>query len=338
MTALLEIRETIIALYVRLEKFIRPLVRFVVLLVAYLSVSARIGADGSLSRPAVSFVLALLGMILPVNLSAALLAVVILLHLYAISLEAAVVGAVILLAAFLLYFRFSPHDTWLIILTPIASMAGIPYVMPIAAGLLFTPMSAIPVGLGAVIAAFLRFISANREALSGQGGTEVTEVIDQLRYIIDGVAGSEVLRITVLAFVAATVIVYLIRRLSVAYSWLIAILAGAFTQLLVLIIGAMARRADLSVGGVILGMIVSVAISLVIWFFLFNLDYSSVEEVQFGDDRYYYYVKAVPKVSVSAPEDTGSKSDPPVPRDEAFFELETLPADDFGNPDGEDWT
>ena len=37
-------------------------------------------------------------------------------------------------------------------------------------------------------------------------------------------------------------------------------------------------------------------------FFRFNLDYSRTEKVQFEDDEYYYYVKAVPKMTVSAPE------------------------------------
>ena len=36
--------------------------------------------------------------------------------------------------------------------------------------------------------------------------------------------------------------------------------------------------------------------------FSFNLDYSRTEKVQFEDDEYYYYVKAVPKVTVTTPE------------------------------------
>lgn len=36
--------------------------------------------------------------------------------------------------------------------------------------------------------------------------------------------------------------------------------------------------------------------------FRFNLDYSRTEKVQFEDDEYYYYVKAVPKMTVATPE------------------------------------
>ena len=34
-------------------------------------------------------------------------------------------------------------------------------------------------------------------------------------------------------------------------------------------------------------------------FFRFCLDYSRTEKVQFEDDEYYYYVKAVPKAIVA---------------------------------------
>lgn len=35
---------------------------------------------------------------------------------------------------------------------------------------------------------------------------------------------------------------------------------------------------------------------------MFAVDYSRTEYIQFQDDDYYYYVKAVPKITVSAPD------------------------------------
>ena len=49
----------------------------------------------------------------------------------------------------------------------------------------------------------------------------------------------------------------------------------------------------------ILGMIISILLSLVVQFFAHNVDYSRTEYVQFEDEEYYYYVKAVPKNSVA---------------------------------------
>ena len=40
----------------------------------------------------------------------------------------------------------------------------------------------------------------------------------------------------------------------------------------------------------------------VLQFLFFNLDYTRTERVQFEDDEYYYYVKAVPKMYVPTTE------------------------------------
>ena len=45
-------------------------------------------------------------------------------------------------------------------------------------------------------------------------------------------------------------------------------------------------------------------IGFIMEFFLFSVDYSRTERLQFEDDEYYYYVKAIPKISVTAPEKT----------------------------------
>ena len=45
--------------------------------------------------------------------------------------------------------------------------------------------------------------------------------------------------------------------------------------------------------------LLSVGVSLILEFFFYNLDFSRVERVQFEDDEYYYFVKAVPKMFVA---------------------------------------
>ena len=46
----------------------------------------------------------------------------------------------------------------------------------------------------------------------------------------------------------------------------------------------------------------AVAAGLIAEFFFLSVDYSRTETLQFEDDEYYYYVKAVPKVGVTLPE------------------------------------
>ena len=46
--------------------------------------------------------------------------------------------------------------------------------------------------------------------------------------------------------------------------------------------------------------LLSILIVYVLQFFVLAVDYSRTEYTQFEDDDYYYYVKAVPKIKVTA--------------------------------------
>ena len=46
----------------------------------------------------------------------------------------------------------------------------------------------------------------------------------------------------------------------------------------------------------------SLGLAYILQFFVFSVDYSRTEHTQFEDDEYYYYVKAIPKINVTAPE------------------------------------
>ena len=64
---------------------------------------------------------------------------------------------------------------------------------------------------------------------------------------------------------------------------------------------------------IIASAVLGIVVGLVLELIFFSMDYSRTENIQFEDDEYYYYVKAVPKVGVSAPEKevkriTGRKS------------------------------
>ncbi len=87
--------------------------------------------------------------------------------------------------------------------------------------------------------------------------------------------------------------------MSVNYAWTIAIIAGALADVMILLMGDLKFDTNVSITGIITGTIFSVLIAKIVEFFAFNVDYSRTEKVQFEDDEYYYFVKAVPKVFVS---------------------------------------
>lgn len=299
MTSLLVAKQYLKKFYGKFEVYLIPLMKFLLAMVSFNLINGRLGFMERINSATVVLVVALMCSFMPMNFIVLAAAAFVLLHVYVLSLECTVVVLAAFLLMFLLYFRFSPKDTAVVLLTPICFVLRIPYVMPIALGLLATPVSAVSAACGTVAYYLLSYVSGSAATLVSMEGEEMTA---KFRFIIDGMLDNREMVVTVAAFAVTITLVYLIRRLSIDYSWTIAIVAGALVNVMVLLVGDLMFDTNVSIGGVIGGTIVAALIVLVIQFFAFHVDYSRTEKVQFEDDEYYYYVKAVPKVTVAAPE------------------------------------
>ncbi|WMC91603.1 hypothetical protein [Kineothrix sp. MB12-C1] len=299
MTSLLVAKQYLRKIYGKYEVYLTPLFKFLISFICFLAINAQLGYMGRIDNIAVVLVLALMCSFMPSNFVIVISAALVLAHLYSLSFECAAVALVLFLLMFLLYFRFSPKDMLVVVFTPICFWLRIPYVIPITMGLVGTPASVISVSCGVVVYYLIAYI---RESSATLVSMEVEDVIVKFRYLIDGILNNEGMIVTLAAFSVTIIIVYLIRRLSIDHSWTIAIAAGALVNVMVLLVGDLMFDTNVSIGGVIVGTVFSAAIAVVIQFFEFNVDYSRTEKVQFEDDEYYYYVKAVPKVTVATPE------------------------------------
>lgn len=301
MTSLLVAKQYLKKIYGRYEVYLVPVLKFMLALISVLLINRSLGFMEKINNAAAVLVVALMCSFMPMNFIIVVAAAFVLLHVYALCLECTVVVLAAFLLMFLLYFRFSPKDTVVVLLTPICFWLHIPYVIPIALGLLCTPASVVSAACGTIAYYLLSYVGDNATTMVSM---EVEETTAKFRFIIDGMLNNREMIVTVAAFAVTIILVYLIRRLSIDHSWTIAIVAGALINVMILLVGDLMFETNVSIGGVIVGTIVSAGIACVIQFFAFNVDYSRTEKVQFEDDEYYYYVKAVPKVTLAAPERT----------------------------------
>ena len=65
------------------------------------------------------------------------------------------------------------------------------------------------------------------------------------------------------------------------------------------LVGNVLVLVDVDIVPVVTGSIIGILLSFVIQFFKGVVDYQRTEFLQFEDNEYYYYVKAVPKLYVS---------------------------------------
>lgn len=299
MTTLLVAKQVLLTIYSKYEVYITPLLKFLLALVTLVMINFRLGYMETLNRMTVVLIVALMCSFMPMNFIVVMGAAFSLLHLYAFSLEcAAVIGAGFLLL-FLLYLRFSPKDTVVVVLLPLCFLLRIPYVIPLSLGLIGTTASAVSVACGVIVYYMLHYVTQNTTVIAAMTDEEK---MSKFKFIIDGLIKNREMVVTLVAFSFTVIVVYLLRRLSMDYAWTIAMTAGAVVNIMVLLVGDLIFEINQPLLGVILGTLISYLLTLVLQFFVFYVDYSRTEKVQFEDDEYYYYVKAVPKVTVAKPE------------------------------------
>lgn len=296
MTALLEIKQRLKIFYSRYDVYLVPVLKFLLAFYAFVMINGQIGFMEKVTSPAVSLLLALLCSFLPVNLIAVFGSVLVCCHAFALSLEVFAMAAGFLFIIFALYFRVTPKYGYVLVLTPVLFWLKIPYVLPLVLGLIGTPAAAVPVGCGTVFYHLMDFMKNNEKMLAS---SETDQMSSRITYLVDSVLNNKNVILTVLVFAVTLMVVYCIHRMSVDYSWFIAIGIGSVVNVVLFLVGALVMKVNVSVLPLILGTLVSVLLALVVEFFVFGVDYSRTEYTQFEDDEYYYYVKAVPKMSIA---------------------------------------
>lgn len=303
MSNLLELRENIKRIYGKYEMYITPALKFVLALVAIIMINSELGYMNLLNNVFVVLMASVACAILPWGFTLIVSALFVVGHIYAMAMECALIALAIFAVMFLLYFRFTPKDAILVILTPICFFLKIPYLIPICVGLVCTPVSAVAVACGVVTHYMIDSVSESAIAVAGAEG----EVGSQFKMMLDGIMGNTTMIVTLFAFIVTVVVVYLIRRLSIDNSWTIAMITGAVVNAMILLVGDLLLDTKISIVWLLVGSVLAVLVAKVLQFFVFNVDYTRTERVQFEDDEYYYYVKAVPKVTVAPASKTVKK-------------------------------
>ena len=298
MTTILELREKLVRFYGKNEVYLIPVIKFCLAMATFLIINQNIGYMKSISTMPIALILSLLCSVLPVNCISLLASVVILADMYALSMEVCIVTLLLLLIVYFVYFRFAPKNGYDVLLTPIACRLGIPYVVPVGMGLLRNIYSVFSLICGIVVYYFLHGVKQNATVLSDTA--DVTdEASSKIVVALNQLLGNKEMFLVLGVMAVTLILVYIIRRMSIEHAWIVAIVSGILIESIGLIAGYMLLGISGKTVGVLVGSVVSGVIAFVIQFLFFNLDYSRTERLQFEDDEYYYYVKAVPKAFVS---------------------------------------
>ena len=304
MEKIYETKEYILKFYTKYSRYIDWGVRFLLALLTFAFISNRVGFHQLLANPITTLGLSLVCTFLPVTMTVIFAAVVLLLQFFTLAPGAAVVSGMILIVMFSLYFRFTSGKAVILLLTPLAFTMNIPILIPIVFGLTGTPICVVPIAFGTVVYYMITYVksyAAVIETVAESG------MVAQVTTFTQQIFSNKEMWLSILSFTICLLVVYNIRRLAVDHAWKIAVAAGILANIILTTFGHVMMDVMISYVALIVGSIVAAIVAVILELFVFSVDYSRTEHLQFEDDEYYYYVKAVPKVSLAVPEKTVKK-------------------------------
>ena len=299
MSTLLVWREKLIDIYSKYPVYIQKALQFLTGLILFGLINYNIGFMEQASSVLCTAGLAVVCTFFPMTIMTLAAAALILIHFYAVSMPIAAVSLVIFLLMYIFYFRFTPKKAWIVILSAIAFGLKIPFAIPVVFGLLGTPVWIVPAAFGIMSYYMVDSVKASATALKS---ADAANMADSLMNFTKQFFTDKEMWLMIAAVVIGILVVHHVRTRSVDHAWKIASAAGAAVSVIIASAGSIALGTDISFVVILLSAVLGIAAGLVLEFLFFSVDYSRTENIQFEDDEYYYYVKAVPKVGVTVPE------------------------------------
>ncbi len=294
---LLEFRDRVKNIYQKFDVYFNVLFKFVFSLILFLSINSGMGFDTRLTSPLVSILLALVGAFVPVSVLTFLSLAMCGAHLLQVSYICCAVLVIIYLILWLFILRYSSKYGYAFLATIVLFHMGMQYFIPLLLGIVATPVASIAVVGGTIIYYLLKVCVAVK---TGSTSVNPDEILQLFRYVINSFITNKEMYFSAIALAVVCVLVYFIRKRKMDYCNEIAICAGVVLNIVLFLLGKLALDLEYSVPMLIIWSVVSGVVVFAVSCFTRVLDYSGVENVQFEDDDYFYYVKAVPKVKVTA--------------------------------------
>lgn len=299
MSTLLVWREQLQGLYAKYSIFIRIGFQFVLGFLVFYLINSNVGfmekASSTIVTLGLSVVCAVLPMIVMVITATALL----LLHFYTLSLPVAIVAGLLFLLMYIFYFRFSTGKAWLVLLTAVSFAMKLPLIVPVAVGLLGTPVCIVPAVCGTFSYYMIQLVKGSSTTF--KAGDEVQLVETLVAFAKQALMNQE-MWVMAGAVAACILLVYCIRTRSVDHAWKIAAAAGAAAGAIVGAAGNVMLNLHIALPSLIVSGVLGIGVGLVLELVFLSVDYVRTEYLEFEDDEYHYYVKAVPKIGVTAPQ------------------------------------
>lgn len=293
---LLEFRGMARRFFQKYQAIIEPIFRFLISYLAFHTINNALAYNTKVASPVIELGMAAVGAFLPPVVLILFCAMLAMLQVYSASPILAALAIVIYAVLYCFIARFSGKYGYAVVAVPILFALKMPYLIPLLLGVIATPMAIFPTVSGVIVYFVFKVIqeAALRQDISSLDAT-LALYID----VVNNLFKNKEMFVTAAVFAVVILVMWLVRKLRFEFVFELTIVLGAIVNVLGFLLANLWLDLSIGIGGMILGTILSMLLVFAAQFFRMVLDYTSVEHVQFEDDDYYYYVKAVPKIDVS---------------------------------------
>ncbi len=295
MTHLLVMRERLIRFYQDHARIVNALFRFLISFVTFFSINQLVGYNPVLNSWYVVVAFSVVNTVLPMSVLIFLAAAYTVFHVYYVSVSLALVILLVFLIAYLVYLRFLPEHGYVILAVPVLYGLHLQYLVPILLGLIGAPVAVIPMSCGVVCYYALKCITTVI-------GTATEESMVLFNQAFQMIFTNQEMYLAIAVFAIVMVTVNMICSQEFHYVYETAITAGVIVNILLILLLSFPFNVEVHVLYLLASSVFSGLLAWLIQFFQVVLNYSAVEYLQFEDDEYYYYVKAVPKMNIAVGE------------------------------------
>lgn len=297
MTTLLTFRDNIKAFFSRYDYITTPILKFLLAILIFFSLNKQFGYMPILNNGLLLFLLSFICAFLPVEIITGIGGIMIVLQSVQVSLDVALTSIALILIFYCGYMRFAAKTGIIALLVPLFCTYHLMYALPILLGFLVGPAAIIPAIFGVLLYYYQNSLGELVNVLAAS--TEDEETIQGFQYILSELIGNKSMILTFVVFTCVILVTYVIYRASFEQSWIVSFLAGGFLNVVLFLVGSVTLLIEVEIAPMLLGSLAGILIAVLIQFGKGIVDYQRTELLQFEDDEYYYYVKAIPKLSVA---------------------------------------
>lgn len=297
MTSLLTIRDNLKSLFGRYDFVLTPIAKFVLAMIIFTSMNQRFHNISILGNRLLVMMVCIVCAFIPIEFTATVASLLLILQTAKVSLDVGLLTVAFVIIGYCAYMRFFPKMGVIVFLVPVFYACHIAYALPIVFGFLIGPSAVVPVLFGVFLFQYENGIGDLIGVVAA--ATEKDEAVIGYQYILSALIDNKEMILTIVVFACVMLVTYAIYRLSFTNSWIVAFCVGGFVNVVLFLFGTVTMMLEVEIIPILLGSVLGIVIAVLVQFVKGIVDYQKTDYLQFEDDEYYYYVKAIPKLSVA---------------------------------------